>query len=132
MKVVALTAMVVVLAAAFVSAQQASPPGQDLQTLAGRWVGWATPTSGPNVALEVDLKPDGSYISRWGEREGAGILKVEGGKVMAEGQLITGTGTAAAGVGRSELTLTNRDGKQIMSGKGRDAQGPYSFRLTKQ
>jgi hypothetical protein len=130
---VGVTAMLVVLAAAYVvSAQQASPPVQDLQSLAGRWVGWATPTSGANVALEVDLKPDGSYRSMWGSRQGAGIVKMEGGKLMAEGQLITGAGTAAAGTGRSELTVTDKDGKQTMSGNGRDNQGPYSFRLTKQ
>lgn len=132
MRVLAVTAMLVLLAAAYVSAQQASPPGQDLQSLAGKWVGWATPTSGGNVILEVNLQPDGTYTSRWGSSEGTGMVKNEGGRLMAEGQLVTGTRTAVAGTGRSELTLTNKDGKQIISGKGRDAQGPYNFQLTKQ
>jgi len=51
---------------------------------------------------------------------------------MAEGNLISGTGTAAAGTGKSELTVTSKDGKQIISGTGRDSGGPYNFQLTKQ
>ena len=40
--------------------------------------------------------------------------------------------TAAAGTGRSELTLATKDGKHVISGAGRDDQGPYNFILTKQ
>ena len=57
---------------------------------------------------------------------------MDGGKLVAEGNLISGTGTAAAGVGKSELTVTSKDGKQLISGTGRDKDGPYNFELTKQ
>jgi hypothetical protein len=123
--------MFVVFAAAYVSAQQAMIV-QDVKNLAGKWIGWATPTSGSNVPLEVDVNPDGSYTSKWGSTMGQGVIKNEGGKLMAEGALINGTGTAVAGVGKSELTVDSKDGKQRVSGSGRDQQGPYSFQLTKQ
>ena len=119
------TLMFVVFAAASVSAQ-------DVKSLAGKWVGMASPTSGSNVPLQVEVKPDGSYTSMWGNTMGKGVLKMDGGKLTAEGNLISGTGTAAAGTGKSELTLTSKDGKQVISGAGRDSGGPYNFQLTKQ
>ena len=117
--------MFVVFAAASVSAQ-------DVKSLAGKWVGMASPTSGSNVPLEVEVKPDGTYTSKWGSTMGKGVIKKDGSKLMAEGNLISGTGTAAAGTGKSELTLTSKDGKQVISGTGRDSGGPYNFQLTKQ
>jgi len=120
------TLMFVVFAAAYVSAQQ------DVKSLAGKWVGIASPTSGSNIPLEVEVKPDGSYMSKWGTTMGKGVIKMDGGKFTAEGNLISGTGTAAAGTGKSELTVTSKDGKQIISGTGRDSGGPYNFQLTKQ
>jgi hypothetical protein len=119
------TLMFVVFAAASVAAQ-------DVKSLAGKWVGMASPTSGSNVPLEVEVKPDGSYTSKWGSTMGKGAIKMDGGKLTAEGNLISGTGTAAAGTGKSELTLTSKDGKQVISGTGRDSGGPYNFQLTKQ
>ena len=123
--------MFVVFAAPDVSAQQALP-AQDVKSLAGRWVGWMTPTSGGNVPLEVQVAPDGSYTSTIGATIGKGIIKMDAGKLMAEGQLVTGTRVAEAGVGRSQLTLSSKDGKQMITGVGRDEQGPYNFQLTKQ
>ena len=119
------TLMFVVFAAASVSAQ-------DVKSLAGKWVGMASPTSGSNVPLEVEVKPDGSYTSKWGSTMGKGVIKMDGGKLTAEGNLISGTGTAAAGAGKSELTVTSKDGKQVISGAGRDSGGPCNFQLTKQ
>jgi hypothetical protein len=124
------TLVFVVFAAAYVSAQQALP-GQDVRSLAGTWVGWMVPTGGGNIPLQVQVAPDGSYTSTIGSTMGKGTIKMDGGKLMAEGQLISGTRTVEAGVGKSELTLTSKDGKQMMTGFGRDDQGPYSFRLTK-
>ena len=125
-----LTVMFVVSAAAYVSAQQAAP-GQDVKSLAGKWVGWGTPTSGSNFPVEVEVQPDGSYTSMMGSTIGQGTIKMEGGKLMAEGH-ITGSAAPAAGVGRSQLTLTSKDGKQMITGTGRDDRGPYNYRLTKQ
>jgi hypothetical protein len=121
----------VVFAATYVSAQQAMV-AEDVKSLAGKWIGWLTPTSGSNVQVEVDVKPDGTYTSKLGTTMGKGTIKKEGGKLMAEGNLISGPGTAAAGAGKSELTVTSKDGKQLISGNGRDQHGPYNFRLTRQ
>ena len=68
----------------------------------------------------------------WGNTMGKGVIRKEGDKLLAEGSLISGASTAIAGVGKSQLTLTEKDGKQRISGEGRDQQGPYSFDLTKQ
>jgi hypothetical protein len=123
------TLMFVVFAVAYASAQQATV---DVKSLAGKWAGFASPTRGSNVPLQVEVKPDGSYTSKWGSSAGKGVIKMDGGKLVAEGNLISGTGTAAAGVGKSELTVTSKDGKQLISGTGRDKDGPYNFELTKQ
>ena len=126
--IVALTAMMfLVFAAAYVSAQQ-----PDVKSLAGKWRGYATPTRGSNVSLEVDVKPDGSYTTLWGGKPGKGRIVMEGGKLMADGHLLYGTATTTAGEGKAELTLATKDGKQVMSGSGRDNDGPYNFQLTKQ
>ena len=120
----------VVFAASYVSAQQTKAP--DVKSLAGKWTGYASPTSGSNVPLEVDVKADGSYTTKWGSTMGKGVIRKDGDKLTAEGDLITGTGTAAAGVGKSELTVTSKDGKpRKISGTGRDQNGPYNFELTK-
>ena len=73
-----------------------------------------------------------TILGMWGTTMGKGVIKTDGGKLTAEGNLISGTGTAAAGAGKSELTLTSKDGKQVISGAGRDSGGPYNFQLTKQ
>src|SRR5262249_8971566 len=126
----ALASLLVVFAAAYVAAPQVAS-GQDIQRLAGRWIGWMSPTRGSSVPIEVDVKPDGSYTSKWGSREGRGVVRMEGGKLMAEGQLATGTGQPAQGTGKSELNLTVKDGKQTITGIGRDDEGPFNFQLTK-
>ena len=57
------TLMFVVFAVAYASAQQATV---DVKSLAGKWAGFASPTRGSNVPLQVEVKPDGSYTSKWG------------------------------------------------------------------
>jgi len=126
--ILVLTLMFVVFAAAYVSAQQAP----DVKSLAGKWIGFASPTRGSNVPLEIIVKPDGTYTSKWGGKDGVGSIKMEGGKLMADGHLLYGTQTTQAGEGKAELTFTNKGGKQVMSGTGRDNDGPYNFQLTKQ
>jgi uncharacterized protein (TIGR03066 family) len=126
---VGLAVMSVVFAAASVSAQQAMV-AQDVTSLAGKWVGWGTSTSGSNFPVEVEIRPDGSYTSTMGSTIGNGVITMDGGKFMAEGQ-ITGSISPAAGVGKSELTVSSKDGKQMISATGRDQLGPYELRLTK-
>jgi hypothetical protein len=125
--VVTAVMLVAFAAAAYVPAQ-----AQDLQSLAGKWRGFASPTRGSNVPLEVDLQPDGTYTSMWGSAIGKGVVKNENGKLVAEGQIVNGATAVVAGTGRSELTLTTKDGKQMITGAGRDNDGPYNFQLTKQ
>ena len=124
------TLMFVVFAAAYVSAQQATV---DVKSLAGKWRGFAILTSGNQATLQVDVMPDGSYTSQWGSSMGKGVIKKAGDKFLTEGALVSGASTAIAGVGKSQLTVTTKDGKpQKISGSGRDQQGPYNFELTKQ
>ena len=56
---------------------------------------------------------------------------MEGGKFMAEGHLSGPTG-AAGGGGKSQLTVSTKGGKQVMSGAGRNDAGPFNYDLTKQ
>jgi len=123
--------MLVAFAAAYLSVPQPAA-AQDIQSLAGKWRGFASPTRGSNVPLEVEVRPDGSYTSRWGSADGKGVIKNEGGKLVAEGQIVNGATAVVAGTGKAELTLTTKDGKQMMTGVGRDKEGPYNFQLTKQ
>ena len=123
-----LALMVVAWAAAGVWAQQALP-SQDVRGLAGKWVGRMTPS---NQVLEIQIQPDGSYTSLRGTTTGQGTIKMEGGRLMADGHLVTGPNVTTAGPERSELTLSSKAGKQVISGTGRDNEGPYSFQLTKQ
>jgi hypothetical protein len=120
-----------VFAAGSVSAQQAMV-GQDVKSLAGRWVGWGTPTTGGNVPMQVQVEPDGAYTSTVGSSIGKGAIKLDGGKLMAEGHLATGTSTVEHGLGKVQLTVSSKDGKQKMTGVGRDQVGPYNFQLTKE
>jgi len=123
-----LALMVVASAAAGVWAQQAMP-AQDVKSLAGKWVGWMAPS---NTPLEIQIQPDGSYTSLRGTTTGQGTIKMVGGKLMADGQLVTGPNVTVAGPERVQLTLSSKAGKQVLSGTGRDNDGPYSFQLTKQ
>jgi hypothetical protein len=123
-----LALMVVACAAAGVWAQQALP-SQDVKSLAGKWVGRMTPS---NQVMEVQIQPDGSYTSIRGTTTGQGTIKMVGGRLMADGNLITGPNVTTAGPEKAELTLSSKAGKQMLSGTGRDNEGPYAFQLTKQ
>src|SRR5262249_36965224 len=119
---------VVACAATGVWAQQALP-GQDVSSLAGKWVGRMTPS---NQVLEIQIQPDGSYTSLRGTTTGQGTIKMVGGKLMADGQPGTGPNGTTAGPEKAELTRSSKAGKQVISGTGRDNEGPYAFQLTKQ
>jgi hypothetical protein len=57
---------------------------------------------------------------------------MDGGKLVAEGQLVNGAGAATYGTGRSELAVMNKERKQVIVGDGRDNNGSYHFQLMKQ
>jgi hypothetical protein len=83
-------------------------------------------------ALEIQIQPDGSYTSVRGTTTGQGTITMVGGRLMADGHLVTGPNVAVAGAEKTQLTLSSKAGKQVLSGTGRDNEGPYSFQLTKQ
>jgi hypothetical protein len=119
-------------AAVSASAQQPAPPAvKGAKGLAGKWTGWATATSGSSFPMEVQINPDGSYIAMMGATSGRGTIKVDGGKIMAEGHL-SGPAGVGAGAGKSQLTVGTKGGKQVISGTGRNDTGPFNYELTKQ
>lgn len=126
--ILVLALMVVAFAAAGVWAQQALP-AQDVKSLAGKWVGRMTPS---NQVLEIQIQPDGSYTSVRGTTTGQGTITMDGGRLMADGHLVTGPNVTTAGPEKTQLTLSSKGGKQVISGTGRDNAGPYAFQLTKQ
>jgi hypothetical protein len=127
--VISLLALTVVACAAAGAWAQQALPGQDVKSLAGKWVGRITPS---NEILQVQIQPDGSYTSERGTTTGEGTIKMDGSRLMADGHLVTGPNAAVAGAEKAELTLSSKAGKQVISGTGRDNEGPYSFQLTKQ
>jgi hypothetical protein len=126
-KILALTLMLLVVTAGYAMAQ---PPVKDVKSLAGKWTGTARPPSGKAFPVEVQIQPDGSYTSMIGATTGKGTIKIEGGKIMAEGHL-SGPAGVAAGAGKSQLTVTTKGGKQMISGAGRNEAGPFDYELTK-
>ena len=127
--VISLVAFMVVAGAAAGAWAQQAMPAQDVKSLAGKWVGRMTPS---NQVMEVQVQPDGSYTSIRGTTTGQGTITMDGGKLMAAGHLIAGPNVTTAGPEKAQLTLSNKGGKQVLSGTGRDNEGPYSFQLTKQ
>jgi hypothetical protein len=126
-KLLALTLMVLVATAVYALAH---PAVKDAKSLAGKWTGTARPPSGKAFPVEVQIQPDGSYTSMIGATTGKGSIKIEGGKIMAEGHL-SGPAGVAAGVSKSQLTVTSKGGKQVISGAGRNEAGPFDYELTK-
>jgi hypothetical protein len=109
-------------------APAAAVAATDVNSLAGKWRGWYTGTSGGSVPLEVEVKPDGTYTSRIGTVAGTGAFKVAGGKIITSGHLLGPEGpfdrTAVA-------TLMERNGRPVVKGEGKSDRGPYSFEMMK-
>jgi hypothetical protein len=136
-RILVLTLMIVVCGAVYAPAQQAPAPApaqqptpavKDIQSLAGKYTGWATPASGSAFPIEVVIGPDGSYTSMSGATTGKGKLKLAGDKITAEGQ--TGGGDPVVGI--SQASVTSKGGKTVISGAGRNDRGPFNYELTKQ
>ncbi len=123
-KIVALTLMLVVFAAVPASAQAVT----DVKGLAGKWKGWGTGAGGSSFPIEVQVDASGSYTSLMEARTGKGTFKVAGGKITTEGHL-SGPDPSATS---SQVTLTTKGGKQMLSGQGRNDRGPFSYQLTKE
>jgi hypothetical protein len=129
---------VVLLAAGAFGCTSAVPPSTatssttapDVDRLAGKWRGWWTDASGGSVALEVDARPDGTYVSRAGTTNGSGTFRVVDGRILTSGHL---AGPDAPVSGRTSIiTISERRGRPVLAGKGRSSAGPFSFELTKE
>ena len=108
----------------------AAVPVTDVSTLAGKWSGWYTGTSGSSVPLEVTVNKDGTYTSRIGTAVGTGTLTVaDGGTILASGHLL---GPQAPFDRTASAMLTERNGRPVIKGEGRWDRGPYSFEMTKE
>jgi len=123
-KLLALTLVLIVVAAVQASGQAVT----DVKALAGKWKGWGTGSSGSGFPIEVQINPDGSYTSQMETGRGSGTFKVADGKITTSGHLSGPNPTDTA----SQVTLTTKAGKQVLTGQGRSERGPYSFELTKQ
>ena len=131
-KILTFTLMFVVCGAIYAWAQQAPTQAvKDIQSLAGKWTGWATPASGSAFPIEVHINPDGTYTSLMGAASGTGSFKVVDGKVMADGHL-SGPKGAAAGTGMSQATIATKGDKQVLTGAGHNDAGPFNYELIKQ
>ncbi len=131
-RVLAVVLMLGLFMAVPVSAQQALPAAQEMQKkLAGKWVGWGTGTSGSAFPITVQIQPDGTYASKLDTGSGQGVIKVVGDKITAEGHL-AGPAGVQAGTNTSQVTVATKGDKQVMSGQGRNAAGPFNFELTKE
>jgi hypothetical protein len=108
-----------------------APAAQEIQKLAGKWRGWGTGTSGSAFPIELQIQPDGTYVSMMGATSGKGVIKANGGKLMTEGHLSGPTGAAGA-MDKSQLTVATRGGKQVISGQGRNDAGPFDYELTRE
>jgi hypothetical protein len=135
--VLALVLTLVLFMAVSALAQQALPM-PELQKIAGKWSGWGTGTSGSAFPIEVQIQPDGTcsawtttYVSKMESTSGQGVIKLDGGKITTEGHLHGPAGTMA-GTGMSQVTIATKGGKQVMSGQGRNAAGPFNYELTKE
>src|SRR5438034_6553513 len=123
-KILALTLMLIVVAAVQVSAQAVT----DVKALAGKWKGWGTGSSGSGFPIEVQINPDGTYTSIMDTGRGTGTFKVAGGKITTSGHLSGPNPTDTA----AQVTLATKGGKQVLTGQGRSDRGPYSFEVTKE
>jgi hypothetical protein len=107
---------------------RAVQPG-DLKGLAGVWDGSAAGPSGKSEPAEVTINPDGTYVSRMGAFSGTGVLRVVDGKIVADSK--TASGGVAVGQRHSTMTLGDRAGALVLTGRGQAAAGPFSFEVTK-
>jgi hypothetical protein len=129
-RILVLALMIVVGAATYAVAQQPQPSEavKDIQSLAGRWTGWATPPSGSAFPIEVFINPDGTYSSMMAARTGTGTFKVDQGKITTTGHISGPT----VGDTWSQVTHSTQGGRQVLTGAGRSEAGPFNYELTKQ
>lgn len=108
----------------------ASITPDQVNSLAGKWKGWWIGTSGSAAPLEVEVNPNGTYVSRIGDASGAGEFRIVDGKIVTSGHL---SGPSAPVSDRtSVVTLVDKGGRPTLMGQGRTERGPYSFELTKE
>lgn len=103
----------------------------DLPSLAGTWVGFATLPSGRTFDTTANISPSGDYVVH-----GRGF-KATGKAVVKDGNLlITSTSTSGGlttGDRTSTASLSQRsDGALVLNGYGHSDAGPFNFLITRQ
>lgn len=128
--VVALAMVLVFLSTACASSKTApaAVAPADVRSLAGMWDGFASPTAGGSIPIEVQVQPDGTYVSRMGASSGTGAFRMVNGRIVTEGHL---SGSAYGSAGQSTAVVKQRDGRTVLSGQGRNDAGPFNYELTK-
>ena len=106
----------------------ASPSTASLSGLAGTWDGWGRDASGTGFPIQVTVNPDGTYASTVGASGGTGTFQVVDGKITTKGHL---SGSAYGADRQAVVSVTEKNGRKILTGDGRSDRGPYSFELTK-
>jgi hypothetical protein len=105
----------------------AAPAPVTMASLAGHWQGYVT-SAGNSSPMDVQVNPDGTFVSRLGAFTGTGSIEITGGTIYTVGQMSGPT----QGPGKSEVKLTQKDGKPRLTGDGENEDGsPYSFRIDK-
>jgi hypothetical protein len=103
----------------------------DVKSLSGRWVGYATGTSaGSPDPSELTINPDGTYTSRTAARYQHGTVSIGDGRIT-----FTRRGASAGSATESRestAVLQERGGKRALVGRGRSDSGPYSYELIEQ
>jgi hypothetical protein len=110
-------------------AAQPAVPIKDVASLSGQWRGWYIGAAGDSQPLVVDVSPDGTYRSRIGSMTGIGTFKVEDGKIVTTGHLF---GSAAPFERTAVATLSERNGRPVITGQGHTSLRPYSFEIVKE
>jgi hypothetical protein len=102
------------------------PP--EIGTLAGRWDGYLRGTGGNSAPVQVTVSPDGTYTSQIGASSGSGTFQVVDGQVLTKGHL---SGSAFGSDRQAVVTVSEKGGRPLLVGEGRNDRGPYSFELMK-
>jgi hypothetical protein len=100
---------------------------ENLASLAGVWNGWAY--AGANgFPGELTLRQDGYFNNSVGAFTSTGTFQLQNGSLVANPYVSGGLNNANANI---SVQLTERNGRQYLSGTGTSNAGPYTFEYSK-
>jgi hypothetical protein len=104
---------------------------EDLKSLAGKWQGPLN-GSGWSFPIVYTFNADGTYSSEYGSNTSRGVLRIVDGALRGERREVSGS-IAVTGTSEWTATLSERDGRRMLTGQGRaNPGGPYNFEITEQ